>query len=538
MYTKYYLLGSIVLFFLSGCAGISSDPASHNNEHHHEQTKQPDEVTDKEIAKHVLAIDPDGYLNFLGCDEEGGNKPEWCEVSRGESKEAKEKIYEKNLGKYLDNIITNLRRSEKELLIYIHGGLNGEDKALERAKKKYKLILNDKENPRYPVFVNWRSGPVTTYKDHLWQIRQGEKEENTLKKIFTWPVYLFTDIGNSIVNTPKAWVVTGGHLIDSLAFKENIDNELEDQIKSHEGLINLTKGGERSNFFRHVQWVLTSPSKVITTPFTYTMAKPAWDIMLRRTSTLFYTPKDLNLEEPDGQASTKDRGINQKRTIIKPVALARVPLISGNGALYRFLSALEEGLDKDGKTSKVKITLIGHSMGAIVVNNIINLGLDLTYKNIVHMASADSTENFLNKVVPYIDCSLKTTCNNNKGYTPVNFYSLYLHPDNENREVSAKGFTPSGSLLTWIDGMFTTPKTVLDKRSGRWDNMVRAIELIPPNIKGQMHFTIFGIQKDKECTKDELKGLNCTAQEHGDFGDLPFWREEVWKGEHLSAQGK
>jgi hypothetical protein len=111
----------------------------------------------------VLAIDPDGYLNFLGCDEEGGNKPEWCEVSRGESKEAKEKIYEKNLGKYLDNIITNLRRSEKEMLIYIHGGLNGEDKALERAKKKYKLILNDKENPRYPVFVNWRSGPVTTY---------------------------------------------------------------------------------------------------------------------------------------------------------------------------------------------------------------------------------------------------------------------------------------------------------------------------------------------------------------------------------------
>lgn len=503
MYTKYYLLGSIALFFLSGCTGLPLDKHDYPD---------PDNRTtyDKEIKDHVIAIGKDGELRDPLTGQERLSSQD----------------YLNNIVKQIKDYAEKKTDGEPELLIYIHGGLNTEGSALKRALEKYRLI---KDSGKYPVFINWRSGPITTYKDHLWQIRQGEKEESTLKKVFTWPVYLFTDIGNSIVNTPKAWVVSGGHWFDSTFNfkKENV----RDDIAALKGTDIHFNGDDKdvSNWFRHIQWILTSPSKVVTTPFTYTMAKPAWDVMLRRTSTLFYTPNDL---EP------KDLPEKTNKTVMH----SPVKFKSGNGALYRFLSALE----KDPEASKVKITLVGHSMGAIVVNNIVNLGLDLTYDNIIHMASADSTENLFNKVVPYIDCSLKTTCNNNKGYTPVNFYSLYLHPDNENREVSAKGFTPSGSLLTWIDGMFTTPKTVLDKRSGRWDNMVRAIELIPPNIKGQMHFTIFGIQGDKKCSKEQVKslkiegedGLNCTAQEHGDFGDLPFWREEVWKGEHLSAQGE
>ncbi|RWX47008.1 hypothetical protein H206_03111 [Candidatus Electrothrix aarhusensis] len=532
MLRKYYLLGSIALFFLSGCASVTSNPAFHNDKHHNKQKKQSDEITDKDIASHVLTIDPDGKLNFIGCDGKDRATLDWCG----------EMSYEQKLDNYLNNIITNLKASDKELLIYIHGGLNSKKNALERAKKKYKLILNDKENPRYPVFINWHSGPITTYWNHIWRIRQGEKEENILKKIISSPVYLLTDIGNSIVNTPKAWVVSGGHWFDS-TFKSKKTQDIRDDIAALKGT-NIHFNGDKnvSKLFRHIQWGLTSPIKAVTTPFTYTMAKPAWDIMLRRTNTLFYTPEDL---QKSHEVEKNRKGKMQKTgeikgEIFRTVMLPKRQFKSGNGALYRFLLSLETQL----KERDVKITLIGHSMGAIVVNNIINLGLNLTYDNIVHMASADSTENLFNKVVPYIDCSLERTCNNKVGYTPVNFYSLYLHPDNENREVSAGGLTPSGSLLTWIDGMYTIPKTVLDKRSGRWDNIVRTIELIPEddpnrnNIRGQMHFTIFGIQKDKECTKDELKGLNCTAQEHGDFGDLPFWREEVWKGEHLSAQGE
>ncbi|MCW5204072.1 hypothetical protein VU12_14180, partial [Desulfobulbus sp. US4] len=38
-------------------------------------------------------------------------------------------------------------------------------------------------------------------------------------------------------------------------------------------------------------------------------------------------------------------------------------------------------------------------------------------------------------------------------------------------------------------------------------------------------------------SKDEDK-LYSTAQRHGGFGDLPFWREETWKGQPLSGRNK
>ncbi len=551
MQNKFYLLGYIALFFLSGCAAFTSIPAHQNDTQHNKKTQQVKGVKDRDIAPHVLSIDPDGKLNLIGCNEEDGDKPEWCESQQS----------------YIDNIVTNINKEGKDLLIYVHGGLNKEKDALERAKKKYDLILNDKENPRYPIFVNWRSGPFTTYWDHVWRIRQGEKDKHSLTKLLTVPVYLFTDFANSLVNAPKAWTVTGKHMLVSTSHATDKNDILNDIKKLDDANVtNIHYNGDKqtSKFFRNIRWLVTSPSKVVTTPFTYTLAKPAWDIMLRRTSTLFYTPEDLTFhKQPDNQDPAKQKEVNNIRTI--PISLARVPLKSGNGALFRFLSALE----KDNYTSNIDITLIGHSMGAIVINNIVNLGLNLTYKNIVHMASADSIDNLFNKVVPYIDCSLKRTCNTNnktKGKNEVNFYSLYLHPDNENREVSAGGLTPSGSLLTWIDNMYTIPKTVLDKRSGRWDNMKRAIELIPSkivdnkkpnNVRGQMHFTIFGLEERKPYKENILMnaGINLnafkpigyenskkrhklysTAQEHGDFGDLPFWREEIWKGEPLSGQ--
>ena len=71
-----------------------------------------------------------------------------------------------------------------------------------------------------------------------------------------------------------------------------------------------------------------------------------------------------------------------------------------------------------------------------------------------------------------------------------------------------------------------------------------------------MHFTIFGIEnrlpykenilQDTGINLDAFRGgykdskkedkLYSTAQSHGGFGDLPFWREEIWKGEPLSAE--
>ncbi|MCW5213004.1 hypothetical protein VU04_08855 [Desulfobulbus sp. TB] len=523
MFKKYYLLGSITLFFLSGCTGLPIN----SNEYPDRKTIS---IYDQEIINHVIAIGKNGELRHPLT----GEKLPLSRINNNRPITANE---------YLANIVDKIKHSNKKLLIYIHGGLNNEGAALKRALKNYQAIL---DNGQYPVFINWNSEGLRSYGSHLGEIRQGEISKTAW---MSSPLYFLTDVGDSLITAPKAWFVTGEHMTDSLN-KKRVMTEFDLQVASHNAKVAVTKGDEKSNFFRHLQWAFTSPVKVVTTPFAYTLAKPAWDIMLRRTNTLFYTPGDL--EKKEVTANKK----NKLNTISEEKADFRIKLKSGNGALYRFLSALEKGLKKDGKTSKVKITLIGHSMGAIVVNDIVHLGLDLTYENIVHMASADSIENLFNKVIPYIDCSLKKTCNN----IDVNFYSLYLHPDNENRETSGWGTIPSGSLLTWIDTMYTVPKTVLDKRSGRWDNMVRAIDLIPPvsggtgnqsDIKGQMQFTIFNLEEKKEYCQDQLIEMeickttqNCkgyelysTAQEHGDFDELPFWLPEVWKGTHQAARG-
>ena len=162
---------------------------------------------------------------------------------------------------------------------------------------------------------------------------------------------------------------------------------------------------------------------------------------------------------------------------------------------------------------------MGHSMGAIIVNRVLALGLDLEVKNIVHLASADSIKNLLGTVAPYLIENQKTK-----------FYSLSLHPNNENRERNSllhiPGLLPSGSLLNWIDNMYTTPETVIDKRSGSWSNIERTLALIPDRARKNMHFKIFG-----ETPDFMVNDFVVSPQKHGDFGKMKFWDKSQWWSE-------
>ncbi|WP_417908649.1 hypothetical protein [Candidatus Electronema sp. PJ] len=491
---KHTLLSCALAVLLSGCGAL----------HKNAPPLSPD------LAKHVISIDRDGELKPIGCDGDA------C-------------IQET----YLNNIITGIKEfqqkqqqagKEAEVLLFVHGGLNNPEESLERAERIYKDIQEDnqKQNPIYPIFVNWDSRGWSTYQDHLLRIRQGEESQN---KAFTWfssPFYLLTDIGNSIVNAPKSWFVTGEHMVDAITRKENEFNQ-EICYATNESF-NVSYAGKSDdlprNLGRNARWILSSPIKAITTPFAYTMPKSAWDIMLRRTNTLFYTPSDLGLKQLE-EACTKTTEYTSALPKRQP----------GSGALYSFL----EKLNMPG----IKITLVGHSMGAIVVNKIVLLEPKLPYKNIVHMASADSINNLFNIVAPYISYDIENKNEENakcKESNPdgdcneeaVQFYSLMLHPDNENREEAWGGLVPSGSLLTWIDEQYTTPETVFDRRSGRWDNIKKTIPYLPKEVKRYMHFKIFGINKSEEC-KDEENCLITEPQEHGDFSKMRFWDPATWK---------
>lgn len=464
MKIKYWFAWFLFALLFSGCSPISP--------------------IDEEAIGHVISLDEDGILESI----KPGEKIAPVLSDNGD------KNYEKHFEKIIDGIraFSPNGDGDIEVLIYVHGGLNTKGTSLKRVQEKYKLIRDSKNEKKYPIFVNWRSGPLTTYGSHLWRIRQGEISSTAP---LTSPVYLSTDVGNSLINAPKAWLITGEHSWRASYSRD--DKYLEEYPKGNNLVYFTNNTGEYARWGRSLWWLITSPAKVVTTPFTYTMAKPAWDIMLRRTNTPFYTPADL---------ANVDHKVDE---VIKP----------GTGALGIFLRQLADAIKEDTKKNKppVKITLVGHSMGAIIVNKIINQEIDLPYENIVHMASADSINNLFEQVVPYLSAQAKTD-------DPVNFYSLSLHPENEDRERSAGGLTPSGSLLVWIDSMFTTPETVMDKRSGRWENMERAIRLLPESARAKMHFKIFSLNDDG----DKENGFITEPQKHGQFGDLAFWLESTW----------
>jgi hypothetical protein len=487
---KHTLLSCALAVLLSGCGALhKSIQLSHKEE------------------AHVISINRNGEIK-----PSGGTVPEiiaGIEQFAQERKDAKQ---------------------EAEVLFFVHGGLNTEGGAMERARWQIPLI---KEQGKYPVFVLWESGGLETYMDHLLSIRQGvdEAPESWLSS----PIYFLTDVGNSIVNAPKSWLVNGEHMRTSIFVPITEKEATLTKELTEVNQVSYAKTKDyKPNLFRRMRWVLGSPSKAVFTPFAYTMARPAWDVMLRRTNTLFYTPQDLELQLPPLEEKHRIRWSDVERD--KP----------GSGALYSFLEKLKDVPD-------IKITLVGHSMGAIVVNKIVLLEPKLPYKNIVHMASADSINNLFNMVVPYINYSIekkKDECPTPKKDSPectewargqaAQFYSLMLHPDNEDREEAWGGLVPSGSLLTWIDSMYTSPETVLDKRSGRWDNIKSSIKFLPDEVAKNMHFKIFGLglNEGEKCADEKFivaLGLKeegykkCDKpQKHGDFDRMRFWDEATW----------
>ena len=440
-------------------------------------------LIDPKAAMHMINIDRNG--NFVSIDE--GQKVNFTTYERQRekdlqskppTKDKKELLKEPNLDEHWQILEAKLVKhamqngGRAKVMLYIHGGLNTERHSFERVSKQYQSILDGSD--MYPIFVNWRSGPMDSYARYLTRIRQGKKS-NSAK--FTSPVYLLSDLLASVALAPKSWLVQGKHSWDSTIQRE--EDHWEYYLKSTDYQIMHTGDDDlHSDTGRSLLWIATSPVKIITTPFTYTLPKPAWDIMMRRTSTMFVKPGEFE-NHPRRYGDTH----------------------RGHGALSLFLEHL---IDFPSEHDiPLDITLVGHSMGTIICNEIVHAFPELNITTIVHMASADSIRNFLGKMVRFLETSQNTQ-----------FYALFLSPKNEDREISAWGSTPSGSLLTWIDNSFTTPTTELDRRAGRWSNMRHALRFIPKPILGRMHFKIFG----------QGEG----PQVHGDFDEFDYWHKSFY----------
>jgi pimeloyl-ACP methyl ester carboxylesterase len=220
------------------------------------------------------------------------------------------------------------------------------------------------------------------------------------------------------------------------------------------------------------------------------LGTPAWYTMHRRAQAMFEDPNAFGHRQ------------NAPAGYVPP-----------SGALSHLLDSLELLIRNDTST-KYELTVIGHSMGAIVATEIARRRDSLPIDNIVFMAAAASLREFEVGVMPYLQRHANTQ-----------FYNLTLHPLADLRENHFLRFPPYGSLLEWVDGYYANPENDFDRMMGKYNSVVQASFMFPPSIRGRVHIKGFGYNDGSGCGPK-----NNLPFEHGQFNDLsvPFWRPQFW----------
>ena len=214
-------------------------------------------------------------------------------------------------------------------------------------------------------------------------------------------------------------------------------------------------------------WLVTWPTKLLTAPVIDAFGTSSWDVMLRHTELLFESEQELKSSPLTNAATTQHN-------------LAELP---AHGGLSQFLEMLATKIQAD-PTANWEITLVGHSMGTIVANKIIErFGDRLPIKNILYLAAADTVQHYQQAIYPYLQQ------NDTHG-----LHHFMLHPQAEEGEISLGmpwDIPPRGSLLVWIDNFLSKPLTGTDRTVGRYDNLLPALHNAPSDIRDRISVKVF-----------------------------------------------
>ncbi len=457
------------------------------------------------------------------------------------------------------------------MLMFFHGGLNTNKAAVQRA-----VDLSEKieTSHYYPLFVNWRSSLLSTWWGHLAHVHKGIYFRYEMLPFV--PYVVVVDEVKSIIRAPEAWVAEARHAIapqeaagfgalagyQDLVHNKAIDvNDLLNKPQSSEKIL-IDDRSPADRWLPRTSLVLTLVPKILTPPLLVQSAGTgAWDVLERRTTLLFRTEAEFRgvqaktvkkerQEKEEGNSSEIGNGdqlpnknaSNGTKTV-EEKATQTAQIYDTGAALAHFLKRYQDKFlpqfcekgDYDPALNRpdndpvsvppppepckypIDITLVGHSMGAIVIDQLLRYEPDLKVKNIVFMAAATTVEDYRDTVNPYL-----------ANHPETQMYHLILHPLAEVSERNFLDLTPRGSLLVWIDNYFTDPPTPLGRRVGRFANLIPELTFADSKIKRQLHLKVFRVGGDLRCT---------SPQKHGDFGSFPFWDEKFWNPQIDSTEG-
>jgi pimeloyl-ACP methyl ester carboxylesterase len=476
------------------------------------------------------------HLNLLVND--------YPELERGSRPDPSEGTYEHYLDKLFDAMLNGTKEKEgrdkaptkceksgpdgrevckRRLLIFVHGGLNTQVGTVERAVQ---LVTKIPRDDHYPIFINWQSSLWSSYSNHLFDVRQGESPG--------WgpilsPFYFIYDVARAVTRAPVVWTF---QTINTLRSANIITTPLQEETAGVAAQLRAEHRNSPSNAMpvayepkdqrgwgsstlAFVSGAVTLPFKAVGSMLIDAFGKSAWDIMLRRTSMLYHTEREFLDSKAIVKEIRKDNQEPKPTSHIKP-----------DGALSVFMRRLREEVDKSGGKDKWDITLIGHSMGTIVLNQMVrDFGSEtvrkddgtledriLPFNKIVFMGGAATVRDYQDSVFPYLYKN-----------PAAEMYHLVLHPQAEVRErfdfkIPYFDPPPRGSLLVWVDDFLSAPETPLDRTVGRFENLIVAVHNTPDNLRHRVHIKSYG-------TGDDVNA----PQEHSDFTTrFNFWKSQCW----------
>ncbi len=378
--------------------------------------------------------------------------------------------------RYVSRIIENYERHPGyELIVFVHGGLTSFDESGARFSRfKSEMLCEQK----YPLFISWDSKWGPNYADHLFFVRRGV--QNKALGVLSSPVVLIEDLARSIVRLPvSTYNVIFGHRFQGR--EERAVEEATQALASGKRILLHLPPNEKHETPRIATWsnpLWWNPSKLVVAPFIDGFGTGAWGSMLRRTDLVLRKRRDDDYYQ------------------------GRIP----GTAVSRFFEAWEERFGNGPIDERASVTLIGHSLGTMIANEIVAEYPEINFSSIVYMAAALRVRDIATVIEPYL---LRNPS--------AEFFNLSLSPTREISESQFLDFVPRGSLLIWIDQTFADIHSFRDRTAGYWRNIVRSAPdmFIEDGFASRVHLTMFGTHGPG-------------PKKHGDFEEYRFWRKGYW----------
>lgn len=485
----------------------------------------PAQVADFRVRDHAVFVHTDGRAREVLAPAEA--------AARGTA--VGRRLSHGDGARELSRLMAVIRESPHDtILIYVHGGRISYDRAFPRVATRGAAIDSA---GYFPLFINWNGSVSSSLWWHLFRMRQGQ-DWGPVRGVLSSPFVATAALGRAVSRAPLTTMHQAADYCRTLgglargdvegrveqsrfcrvpgvdaARREQAAFERAQRMLAFAGTpvepptLNIGIGthdvGYREGTMRVLAGAATIPSKLVLAPVADGFGAGAWGELRRRVNHLIHTRSEL---VPDGDVHSEYR----------PAEGYVHALMDSLQALMRAQAADTVPVERRRQRS---VILAGHSMGTIVVDQILSHFPDLDVGRIIYLAPATTVAELEAGVVRFLERHPRTT-----------YYHGMLHPyaDAGEWQPGLLDLVPRGSLLEWVDDYLTTPDTPMDRVSGKWSNLVVATHIFTPAVRGRVVIKAFGVKDPADAWSPVLyEGIS----RHAGFSDpaFAFWDDRYWQ---------